>query len=75
MEALVRVSDALAASGTSLTPPLIPAMSGCVDCGTISMIASPGPMGSCPHCGSAHVGLTPEQVRRAVSGEAAPIVI
>lgn len=32
--------------------PLIPALSGCPDCGASRMIASPAPLGTCPECGA-----------------------
>ena len=32
--------------------PLMPAMSGCPNCGTAHMIASPAPLGSCSDCGA-----------------------
>lgn len=31
---------------------LLPALSGCPDCGTLRMIASPAPLGTCPGCGA-----------------------
>ena len=32
--------------------PMVPALGGCRDCGTLRMIASPAPLGACPDCGT-----------------------
>ena len=38
-------------------PHLIPAMSGCPECGTARMITSPKPLGACDTCGTTIVVL------------------
>lgn len=50
---ILAASRALAeATRLGRTAPLIPGMAGCARCGTMRMIMSPAPLGSCPACGT-----------------------
>jgi hypothetical protein len=41
------------------TPWLIPATAGCPSCGTLWIITSPAPLGTCERCGAPNIVLPP----------------
>ncbi len=65
------VVDAGQAGGSH---PLVPAVSGCPDCLTTHMIASPAPLGSCPNCGALDTVLSARQVADAISGRSTMVL-
>lgn len=60
-EQAVRASEAQKESAIGLQGTVVPALMGCLDCGTVAMIASPT-LGSCTDCGAELTVLRADQV-------------
>ncbi len=67
LDQAVQAGEAVRHSGAVA---LIPALHGCVDCGTVAMISGPV-MGVCEDCGVEHTLIRPEQLQRKPADAAA----